>query len=183
EKDHPSWKMIAATDSSGGIVDHRGLNASELDAYKRRGAKLVDFKQGKPIVNEDLINLKVDVLVLAALGDVITEANMKQVQATYILELANGPVNEKAYTYLTKSNVTVVPDILANAGGVVVSYLEWLQNRSGKSWTETVVNNKLKRYLTDAVDNTIIYKKQHKVSLKEAALMVAITRLLSTESK
>lgn len=181
EAEHPGWKLIAATDSSGGIMDHGGLSAIELDRFKRPGNKLADFPAPKFISNEDLINLKVDVLVLAALGDAVTSKNADKVKAKYILELANGPVNDHAYRYLTKRGVLVVPDVLANAGGVIVSYLEWLQNRALESWPEARVNQELARYLTSATDNIFKQSRNHDGSLKEAACAVAIKRILSLE--
>jgi glutamate dehydrogenase/leucine dehydrogenase len=177
-KDQPKWKMIAATDSSGGVFDSSGLIPKDLDDFKRQGKKLIDFKQGKPINNDDLLSMEVDVLVLAALGDAVTTKNMKTVKAKYILELANGPVNEAAYTYLTQKGVIVVPDVLANAGGVIVSYLEWLQNRSDEHWTEAEVNKKLADYLNKATDEIFKRAQEDDSSLKEAAFAHAIERIL-----
>lgn len=179
EKEHQNWKMIAATDSSGGIHDTNGLSPEKLDTYKKSGAKLIDYKTGQKISNEELMGLDVDVLVLAALGDVITEANMKSVKAKYILELANGPVDETAYDYLTEKGVNVVPDVLANAGGVIVSYLEWQQNLASEHWEEDKVNESLEKYLVDATDVIQDYAKTNNVSLKEAAFAIAIKRILS----
>lgn len=180
EKEHQNWKMIAATDSSGGIFDTDGLSPEKLDAYKKSGAKLIDYKTGQKITNDELMGLDVDVLVLAALGDVITEANMKSVKAKYILELANGPVDETAYDYLTEKGVNVVPDVLANAGGVIVSYLEWQQNLASEHWEENKVNESLEKYLVDATDVIQDYALTTDASLKEAAFAIAIKRILST---
>ncbi|MDQ3065038.1 MAG: Glu/Leu/Phe/Val dehydrogenase [bacterium] len=182
EKEFPNWKMIAATDSSGGIIDRAGLNVSKLDGYKRGGGKLHDFPVGKKITNKELIEIKVDVLVMAALGDVINGTNAKQVKAAYILELANGPVNEAAAQILQKKDIVVVPDVLANAGGVIVSYLEWLQNKSSTSWTQTKVNAELRRYLDSATKNIFNKSVEQKVSLKEAAFAVAIKRILGKKT-
>jgi glutamate dehydrogenase/leucine dehydrogenase len=176
--DQRQWKMIAATDSSGGKCDGKGLNPKDLDDFKHHGKKLIDYKAGKPITNDDLLSMEVDVLVLAALGDAITTKNMKNVKAKYILELANGPVNEAAHTYLTSKGVIVVPDVLANAGGVIVSYLEWLQNRSNEHWTEAKVNKKLTDYLNKATDEIFNKAQEDKTSLKEAAFAHAIERIL-----
>jgi glutamate dehydrogenase/leucine dehydrogenase len=103
---------------------------------------------------------------------------MKDVKAKIILELANGPVSEAAYDYLTKQGVLIIPDVLANAGGVIVSYLEWLQNREGEQWPEAKVNAELERYLTRATREIYGYSQQHKLPLKEAAFAVAIQRIL-----
>lgn len=178
EKDHPSWTLCAASDSSGGTWNADGLDAAALDAFKKKGGKLKEYTQGTPRTNEEILTCKVDVLVLAALGDAITETNQKGVQAKIILELANGPVNDTAYEELGKRGVVVVPDILANAGGVIVSYLEWLQNSAGEHWDETDVNSRLEDYLSRAVEDIWAYAQATSVPLKEAAFAVAITRLL-----
>lgn len=178
-EDQPGWKLIAATDSSGGVCDPGGLDPQALDDFKRSGQKLKDFKQGNRISNEDLIATDADVLVLAALGDAVTTENMRNIKAKYILELANGPVNEEAYDYLTKKGVMVVPDVLANAGGVIVSYLEWVQNRQKEHWSEARVNNELQKYLTEATDKIFVLAEAKGTSLKEAAFAVAIERILA----
>jgi glutamate dehydrogenase/leucine dehydrogenase len=176
--EQPQWRLKAATDSSGGVfVQDGSLDAHKLEAYKKKRGRLAEYKAGSVISNEDLIGLEVDVLVLAALGDAVTEHNMMNVKAKYILELANGPVNEAAFDYLSAQEVTVVPDILANAGGVIVSYLEWLQNTNGESWTEADVNAKLDRYLVTATDDIFARARADGTTLKEAAFALAIERI------
>jgi glutamate dehydrogenase/leucine dehydrogenase len=181
-QDHPNWHLLAATDSSGGVVNPSSLDAAQLSAYKAAGNRLHDYSPST-ITNETIIAQPVDVLVLAALGDVITEANMHTVQAKIVLELANGPVNEVAHDYLTKKGVIVVPDVLANAGGVIVSYLEWLQNKQNEHWSEAKVNQELERYLVQATDVIWGYTQKHKITLKEAAFSVAIEKLLANRLK
>ncbi len=180
EVEHPWWLLTAATDSSGGITDAFGLDAKELDAYKKTGNKLFDYKSDSAamITNEQFVHEEVDVLVLAALGDVVTDQNMKSVKAKFVLELANGPVSEAAHDYLIKKGVVVIPDVLANAGGVIVSYLEWLQNRAGEQWSEDKVNTELERLLVKATHDVYDYMTKHKLSLKEAAFAIAIRRIL-----
>lgn len=178
QTDHPGWKMVAATDSSGGVYDTDGLDPSNLVDFKAKHGKLADFDPRKTISNEDLVKLNVDVLVLAALGDAINEQNMEQVKARYILELANGPVNDSAHNYLDSKKVVIIPDVLANSGGVIVSYLEWLQNKSHEQWSEEKVNSELKNYLAKATDSIYATSKTRGVSLKEAAFEVAIKRLV-----
>jgi glutamate dehydrogenase/leucine dehydrogenase len=177
-QESPSWKMVAATDSSGGIYESEGLSAKELAAYKSTGGKLADYPNGKTISNEDLVSLDVDVLILAALGDAVTAKNAKEVKAGIILELANGPVNEPAYKALSSRGVLMVPDILANAGGIIVSHLEWLQNRAGEHWSEAKVNSQLEDYLVKATDEVYDRSASQKMTLKEAAFAVAMDRLV-----
>lgn len=181
----PNLQLTAATDSSGGVSTAFGLSAGELAAYKKTGAKLRAYQSDDTveITNEQLLSEEVDILVLAALGDVINESNMKQVKAKIILELANGPIHETAYDYLTKQGVLIIPDVLANAGGVIVSYLEWLQNRAGEPWSEEKVNQELGCYLIPAVDKAYAFAEQNKVSLKEAAFAAAIHRILDAKGK
>lgn len=177
EKDHKNWTMKSATDSSGGVASDE-LSPADINNYKKTGAKLSSYIKGSKITNDDFISSDVDVLILAALGDAITEDNADKVKAKIILELANGPVNEKAYKILTDRGVIVVPDILANAGGVTVSYFERLQNRAGEHWSEEKVNKMLDEYMTKACKDIFTVADKESVSLKEAAFEVAIARIL-----
>lgn len=180
----PKLLLSAATDSSGGISSAFGLSARELADYKKTGAKLVDYENDDTVAlsNEQLIGEEIDILVLAALGDVVNESNMSRVKANIILELANGPVSEKAYEYLTKKGVLIVPDILANAGGVIVSYLEWVQNKSKESWSEKEVNQELEGYLEKATHKAYNLSQNENISLKEAAITLAIQRILGARN-
>lgn len=180
ETEQPNWQLIAATDSSGGISDAFGLSAKELNDFKHQGGKLIDYPSdsGVQLTTEQILTEEVDVLVLAAHEDVLTETNMKDVRASIVLELANGPVNQAAYDYLVNQGVIVIPDVLANAGGVIVSYLEWLQNRGGEQWDETKVNAEMEKYITQAVAQTFHYSQEHNLPLKEAAFAIAIQRIL-----
>lgn len=177
----PKLLLTAATDSRGGISSAFGLDPEQLAAYKKAGRSLGEFEDedAVAITNEQLIGEEVDILVLAALGDVITKSNMKDVKARIILELANGPVNETAHEYLTGQGVVIIPDVLANAGGVIVSYLEWEQNKKRESWDENRVNTRLEHYMVAAMKTATDYAKKHSISLKEAAFAVAITRILN----
>ncbi len=175
-KDHPNWKLLVASDSSGAVYSESGLSAKELEKHKLNGCKFSEFED-KHITNEELLASDVDVLVLAALGNSVTSKNMKNIKAKIIVELANGPVDEKAFNYLSKKGVVILPDIVANAGGVIVSYLEWQQNKLGESWTEEMVNQQLDDYMVGAVDDVYKLSQSSKVTLKEAAFMRAISRL------
>lgn len=180
QENHPHWKLVAASDSGAAVYNPAGLSAAKLSAYKQqRSARFADYQaEGvKVISGDDLLGLDVDVLVLAALGDAITATNMHRVKARYIVELANGPLNEAAHDHLTSQGVTILPDIIANAGGVIVSYLEWVQNRAGERWPEAKVNAELTRYMTTAVRDLTETATHDQVSLKEAAFMLALRRL------
>jgi glutamate dehydrogenase/leucine dehydrogenase len=179
EAEHPDWKLVAATDSSGGVYSPDGFSAKDLDGYKKSGGKLHEYKAGQKISNEELVGLDVDVLVLAALEDAVNEQNAKDIKAKLVLELANGPVSYDAYKYLSDKSVVVVPDILANSGGVIVSYLEWLQNKKGEHWTEDKVNKELERYLVQATDKVYGRMQSGDMTLKEAAFAEAISKLVA----
>jgi glutamate dehydrogenase (NADP+) len=180
EQLHPNWKLLAAGEADGVLYGPAGLSARQLTAHKAAGKQFKDYRSGgiTTISNEELLSADVDVLVLAALGDVITKDNMRDVQAKYILELANGPVDERAYDYLSHYGVVILPDIIANAGGVIVSYLEWLQNAEGEHWSLDKVNDTLKEYMVAAVENAYDFSVKAGVPLKEAALMLGLERLI-----
>jgi glutamate dehydrogenase/leucine dehydrogenase len=177
ETDHPEWKLVAATDSSGGVYSDDGLPAKELNDFKSGGNKLAEFNTGKTISNDELIGLDVDVLVLAALEDAVNQENVRNIKAKIVLELGNGPVSYEAYEDLSKREVAVVPDILANSGGVIVSYLEWYQNKNSEKWTEDKVNRELERYLVSAADKVYARTQKDGMTLKEAAFAEAISKL------
>jgi glutamate dehydrogenase/leucine dehydrogenase len=177
EVDQPNWRLIVATDSSGGPISTDGLSAIKVDEFKKKQGRLKDY-DAEIVTNDQLIASDVDVLVLAALGDVITHENMDQVKADIILELANGPVSDEAHEYLTKKGILVVPDIIANAGGVVVSYFEWCQNKQNEQWSKDTVNQKLDEYLTNATNEMYDSSQKDTLSLKDAAFAIAIRRIL-----
>ncbi len=177
----PEWKMIAATDSSGGVrsSDKTHLKTSELSQWKHAGKQLIDFPGGTQISNNELLTTEADVLVFAALGGVVHEQNEQEVQAQYVLELANGPVSSDAEEGLFKRGVMIIPDILANAGGVTGSYFEWVQNLKNEHWTLEEVNTKIDEYITRATKDIYDYAAQtQKLTLKEAAITVALKRLV-----
>ncbi len=179
EKEHSNWKLVAATDSRGGIYDDFGLSAKSLSNWKAEGKSLNEFAQGKIITNDELLALEVDVLILAALGGVVNADNQGEVKARYIMELANGPVDSSAEDALQERGIVVVPDILANAGGVTVSYLEWLQNLAEEHWDLATVNTKLEGYLVPATKDIFERAKADGSNLKEAAFAVATVRIVA----
>jgi glutamate dehydrogenase/leucine dehydrogenase len=176
-KDHKNWKLVAASDSKAAVYSEGGLDANDLDKFKQQHKQFSDYTEAKVIDGESIVGLEVDVLVMAALGDAINESNMKEIKAKYIVELANGPLSEEAFDYLSSKGVVIIPDIIANAGGVVVSYLEWVQNKAGKHWSEEEVNKKLEDYMVKASKELYQTAQSKNVSLKEAAFINAIKRL------
>ena len=177
--DHPQWKMTDASDSRSALHSDIGLDVEELAELKAKRGHFKDYKKGgvEHRSQDDLLAADVDVLVLAALGDTVTEENMDKIKAKIIVELANGPINEQAYEYLAQNGVVIIPDIIANAGGVVVSYLEWQQNKKGQKWSEEVVNKMLKEYMVKPMDEIIDMAKKGDVTLSEAAYIRALKRL------
>lgn len=181
EKEQPNWKLAGVSDSSATVYDPKGLSARELDDFKtKKDGRFADFPAGKKLDEDKIISIKVDVLVLAALEDAVTEKNVKQVKAKYIVEMANGPINAAAHDYLTNQGITILPDIVANSGGVVVSYLEWLQNKNDERWSEAQVNKKLAAYIKKVVKEIYSIARKQKISLKEAAFVLALRRLTSS---
>lgn len=178
QAEQPDWKLVAASDSSGAVYSPNGLDAEELKQFKESGGRFSDYGKGtaQKLSGEEIISLEVDVLVLAALENAVNESNSKNVKARIIVEMANGPISHEAFEALD-SKALIIPDIIANAGGVIVSYLEWLQNKNDEKWSEDKVNKKLEEYMTAAVDKLYKTYKDKKVSLKDAAFMNAISEL------
>lgn len=177
---YPKWKLVAVSDSSATIYSEKGLNAQNLAKFKESKGRFTDYKEEgiTQLSSKEIISLDIDILVLAALGDSVTEDNMTKVKAKYIVEMANGPVDKVAIDYFTKNKVSVLPGIIANAGGVIVSYLEWLQNMKNEQWGEEEVNSQLTLYMKKAVKNLIhVSKEPGVINLPEAAFIMAIRRL------
>ena len=182
------FKIVAVSDSKGGVYVKEGLSVEETSKCKKQKGMIAgcyckgsvcDVKYGKSITNEELLELPVDILVPAAMENVINQENMTKIKAKIIIEMANGPLTEGAYEYLSKKGVIIVPDVLANSGGVTVSYFEWVQGKQGYWWSENEVNNKLKIAMDKAFEE--IWKKslEKKIPLKKAAFEVAIERIVS----
>jgi glutamate dehydrogenase (NAD(P)+) len=177
--EHPEWKLVAASDTSGGLACSTGLDAVALAQFKRSGSRFLDYQAVgvSPIATDAIIAQDVDVLVLAALGDTITESNLSAVKAKLIVELANGPITGAASDQLTAHDTVILPDIIANAGGVIVSYLEWVQNLADEHWTENRVNTELKNYLIPAIDAMYATAAKSDVPFKDAAFMNALAKI------
>jgi glutamate dehydrogenase len=175
------FTIVAVSDSSSGLYNSKGLNIDEIAKFKESGKPLKEapLKGGsKYITNAELLELPVTVLVPAALENSITKENMKNIKAKIIIEMANGPTTSEADAYLHKKGIDVIPDILANSGGVTVSYFEWVQNLSGYYWTKERVNDELKKTITKAfLDIDGVVKSKH-ISYRRAANYLSIKRII-----
>lgn len=183
QKRFPSWRLIAVSDSKATITDKKGLNAINLSSFKQSGGSFSELENVSKYDPEQVLETKADVLVLAALGGVITEDNEPEVKAKIILELANGPVGIEAQARLSKRGVQVIPDMLANAGGVIVSYYEWQQNLADEHWSEERVSQMLESQLKKATKSVYSISNEKKMSLPEAAYLLGVQRLVETSSK
>jgi glutamate dehydrogenase (NAD(P)+) len=169
--------IVAISDRTGGYYNPKGIDVDDAIAYVRKHRSLDGYGQGDQITNEQLLELDVDLLVPAAMENVITTKNAKKVRAKVICEGANGPTTAAADAILDEKGVFVVPDILANAGGVTVSYFEWVQNRGGYYWDEPTVNDRLKHIMVNSFNDVLKLSQQHKVNMRTASYMVAISRV------
>ncbi|MDY6769972.1 MAG: Glu/Leu/Phe/Val dehydrogenase [Candidatus Nanohaloarchaea archaeon] len=175
--------VVAVSDAEGGIHDPDGIDIPTLfETYEGNG-DLVELDGVTEITNDDLLTMDVDVLIPAAIEDQITGDNMKDIQADAILEMANGPTTPQADEYLAENGIPIVPDILANAGGVTVSYFEWLQNIANEYWTVDRVEDKLETYMRRAFDETREMREEEEgdTTLREAAYIRAVDRVLEAE--
>lgn len=180
------YKVVAVSDSQGGIYADKGLDIPSVRQYKneRRSMKAVycegsvcNIVEHKVISNAELLTLDVDVLIPAALENQITEKNAEDIKAKLIFEVANGPISSAADTILEKKGIQVFPDILVNAGGVTVSYFEWVQNRSGLYWSLAEVNQKLQERMIEETEKTWAIARGKEVSMRTAAYIHALNRL------
>ena len=184
--------VVAVSDSRGGIYSPEGIDPVRIAKYKEKtGSVSGEYCEGsvcdiermkldgvQEISNEELLELDCDILIPAALDNVITEENAGRIKAMYILELANGPTTPEADKILESARIRVIPDVLANAGGVTVSYFEWSQGRSGEQWTEDVVDDRLKRVMLTAYKAVRREARRNDLSYREAAFSVGIKRMM-----
>jgi glutamate dehydrogenase/leucine dehydrogenase len=171
----------AVSDISGAYFNDKGIDIEAAGKYREANkGSLEGFTGAEKITNEDLLTLPVDVLVPAATEDVITNQNAPNIKAKLIVEGANGPTSSKADNIINDKGIMVVPDILANAGGVTVSYFEWVQNRLGYKWTADRVSRRSDRIMKDAFVNVYQISVQYKVPMRIAAYMVAIDKVAKT---
>ena len=172
------FKIIAVSDSKGGIINEKGLDIKKVISHKNKTGSVINFEHAKNITNEQLLTFKVKILVPAAMEEVITEKNAGRVKADIVLEVANGPVTAEADKKLIKKKKLVVPGILANSGGVIVSYFEWVQNNQGHYWELKEVNSKLKQKINTATDKIWALMGKHDVDMRTAAYIAAIEKLV-----
>lgn len=172
------YKVLAVSDSQGGIFNSKGLRIDQIIEHKEKTGSVINFPECKNITNEQILTLPVTVLVPAALEGVITNKNAGRIKANVILELANGPTTIEAGEKLFKKGCLVVPDVLANAGGVIVSYFEWVQNIRHFYWDLDKVNDRLKIQITRALDNVWQYMQKYNTNMRTAAYIIAIERLV-----
>jgi glutamate dehydrogenase/leucine dehydrogenase len=171
------YRIFAVSDSKGGIFSVSGLDPEAVLRHKHRHGSVLGFPGAKEITNEELLSLEVDILVPAALERVITSANADNVNAKMVVEGANGPVTPEADRILEERSIVVVPDILANAGGVTGSYFEWVQNRNGFYWDEERFNAELERVMSRSFTEVVERAESEDVSLRMAAYLLAVERV------
>ena len=170
-------QVVAIGDRTGAIHDERGIDVDDAIAWTRAHTTLEGYPRGDRIGNDELLTLPVDLLVPAALENVITTRNAAQINAKIICEGANGPTTAAADAILERRGVFVIPDILANAGGVTVSYFEWVQNRAAYYWSEEVVNERLREIMRRSFADVLRLADEHGVTMRTAAYMLAIGRV------
>ena len=177
-------RVVAVSDRSGGVFNHRGLNITELIQYVNENRFIKGFPKAEAITNEDLLALKVDALIPCALDGVINSKNMKNIKAPLIVEGANGPTTPSAGEYLVNNNVLIAQDILANGGGVVVSYFEWVQDIGWLFWTEKQVRDKLRDIMSVSFDKVWQFAEEQPdkshgkyKDLRLSAMAVSLLRL------
>jgi glutamate dehydrogenase (NAD(P)+) len=170
-------KVVALSDSGGGVYDARGLNYDEVRAHKKATGSVSGFPRGERISNADVLEVDADILIPAALENQITAENAPRVTAKIVAEAANGPTTPEADAVLFPRGVFVIPDFLCNAGGVTVSYFEWVQNQRGMPWELEDVHRRLDRKMTRAFHEVLASSRQHRVDMRTGAYCVAVARV------
>lgn len=171
------FKIIAVSDSQGGILDPDGLDPTRVIKHKKETGSVINYPKTKNITNDELLTLNTDILVPAALENVITKRVAKEIKARVIIEMANGPVTLGADSILEEKKIISVPDILANSGGVTVSYFEWVQNRTGYYWSKKEVLKKLEEKIVPAFEQVWQISQKQKTNLRTAAYIIALREI------
>lgn len=175
---HGAGYIIAlVSDSKGAVCNYDGINPNDLEIYKEQTGSVINYPKAKTVSREAVFSQEVDVLIPAALENSITRENASAIKAKIILELANGPVTPEADVILTQKGIEVIPDILANAGGVAVSYFEQVQNAYGYYWKEQEVLEKLKELMQEAFEAVRREKEKHQTDFRTAAYILAVSRI------
>jgi len=172
------YKVVAVSDSKGGIYNEAGLDIFAVINHKEQSHSVVDFPGAKNITSEELLELSVDILIPAALENQMTENNADNIKASIIIELANGPTTPEADKKLFAADKIVVPDVLANAGGVTVSYFEWLQNKLGEHWSENDVMTKLKPIMVNSFNSIWEIAEKENIDMRTAAFVLGVKRIV-----
>jgi glutamate dehydrogenase/leucine dehydrogenase len=175
------YRIIGVSDSGGGIHNPEGLDPRAVLQHKRSTGSVVGFKNADIIDGEDVVGLDCEVLVPAAMEEHVREDNADSVRANLVLEVANYPITPKADVLLMERGVTVIPDILASAGGVVVSYLEWIQNLQRDTWSEDRVNQRLSEITNAATDRVLARANERGITHREAGYEIAVERVAEAE--
>jgi glutamate dehydrogenase/leucine dehydrogenase len=175
------YKITAVSDSKGGVMNDEGLDIPELMEHKQKTGSVMDFRGGKNITNEELLVSDCDILIPAALSEQLNEYNAKDVKAKLVLELANAPTTIEADGVFQDEKILVIPDILANAGGVVVSFFEWVQNLNNDYWEEDKVLEKLKSTMVASFNDVYGICTEENSSMRRAAYQLAVKRILHAE--
>lgn len=170
-------KIVAVSDSRGGVYKKTGLWFNDVAAYKKKTGSIINLPEAENITNEELLELDVDILVPAALEDVITEKNARSIKAKLVAEGANGPTTPEADDILFKNDITMIPDILANSGGVSTSYLEWVQNLQHLYWSAEEVDQRLKAIMTKAFAEVWRTTQEHNLDMRTGAYIYAIGKV------
>lgn len=173
--------IIAVSDASGAVFSGDGLDIADLIEYTTGRNELKDYGSGEKVTNAELLELECDILIPAALGGVITKENANRIKTRMVVEAANSPVTTIADAILEERGITIVPDILANAGGVTGSYFEWVQNIQVFSWEEEEFNQRLDRMMGKAYRDVVVLMKQHDAPMRTAAYMIAMSRVAAAE--
>lgn len=171
------YKIIAISDVEGGIYDPKGLDPIKVSLALKESGSVVGFKDADKITNQELLTMDCDILIPAALENQINQGNAGKIRAKIIAEAANGPITPQADKILEGKGIFIIPDILANAGGVTVSYFEWVQGLQAYFWTEREVNLKLRDIMQKAFDSVHRTSQERKVTMRKAAYILAVERV------
>jgi glutamate dehydrogenase (NAD(P)+) len=174
------YKIVGIAEFDGGLSNPKGIDIHQLLKYKLQNSTILGFRGAEAMPSEELLVSECEILIPAARENVITSRNAGQIQAKIVVEGANGPTTAVADEILAEKRIFIMPDILANAGGVTASYFEWVQDRQGYFWKEAVINEQMETILRDSFDDVVRYSEAHNVNNRIAAYMLAIDRVAQT---